>query len=130
VLFVREQDQRLPHQALAFARAVGGRGVAAGGAKKRAGVRGLPLSLDKPVFQGASVARARRLLSAGWSGAGGAAGTFGDEDSGDTSGLGRSNSTDCAPFSTTIERKAIPRTRQPSFSSPTRSREIASGLVP
>ena len=46
------------------------------------------------------------------------------------SGLGRSSFTDCAPFSTTIERKSIPRTRQPSFSSPTRSREIASGVDP
>jgi hypothetical protein len=31
-------------------------------------------------------------------------------------GLGRSNSIDCGPFSTTIERKPIPRTCQPSFS--------------
>jgi len=44
-------------------------------------------------------------------------------------GLGRPNSTDCAPFSTTIERKPIPCTRQPSFSCPTRSRDIASALA-
>jgi hypothetical protein len=45
-------------------------------------------------------------------------------------GLGRASSTDCSPFSTTIERKPIPCTRQPSFSCPRRSREIASAPEP
>jgi hypothetical protein len=60
-----------------------------------------------------------------------AAGMFGkDYSAGAPLGLGRPNSTDCAPFSTTIERKPIPCTRQPSFSCPTRSRDIASVLAP
>jgi hypothetical protein len=60
-----------------------------------------------------------------------AAGMFGkDYCAGAPLGLGRPNSTDCSPFSTTIERKPIPCTRQPSFSCPTRSREIASVLEP
>jgi hypothetical protein len=43
--------------------------------------------------------------------------TFGrDCSAGAPSGLRRSNSIDCGPFSTTIERKPIPRTCQPSFS--------------
>jgi len=59
-----------------------------------------------------------------------AAGMFGkDYSAGAPLGLGRPNSTDCAPFSTTIERKPIPCTRQPSFSCPTRSRDIASVLA-
>jgi hypothetical protein len=66
---------------------------------------------------------------AGPGGAGGAPAGVG-RLGGTSSGLGRSSFTDCAPFSTTIERKSIPRTRQPSFSSPTRSREIASELDP
>ena len=53
----------------------------------------------------------------------GSRGMFGKDYSagGTPLGLGRPNSTDCAPFSTTIERKPIPRINQPSFCCPTRS---------
>jgi hypothetical protein len=60
-----------------------------------------------------------------------AAGMFGkDYSAGAPLGLGRPNSTDCAPRSTTIERKLIARTCQPSISCPSRSRDTASVLEP
>jgi hypothetical protein len=74
---------------------------------------------------------ARRYRRRGGDASPPAAGIFGEDDSAGVSlGLGMSNLTDCEPFSTMIERKPIPRTCQPSFSWPTRSRNIASASEP